>query len=274
MAGGNGYIQLHRKVMEHPVFEHDGLYRLWSYCLMRANWKEAKTMVPGTLTPIEIRRGQFITGREKLYAALYGENYKGEKTPTSRTLWRWLETLQDLECVKLETVSKRCTAVTVCNYELYQSCDDDGCPTDSTSERTTDVPPIVPPVSTNKESNKGRKKKGNTLSLEQMLVSVDQVPVELRAAWTQWLTYKAQKKQCFVPVGLTSAVTHLKNEAAAHGWRAVEAGINTAMASNYSGWNVSLPSQQQPRMLFPDPPQNKPIEKTFTPVDLRHANRP
>jgi hypothetical protein len=82
MAGGNGYIQLHRKVMEHPVFEHDGLYRLWSYCLMRANWKEAKTMVPGTLTPIEIRRGQFITGREKLYAALYGENYKGEKTPT------------------------------------------------------------------------------------------------------------------------------------------------------------------------------------------------
>lgn len=132
MAARRGYVKLHRELMDHPIFAHDGLYRLWSYCLLRANWKDADWMIPGTTTSVTVKRGQFITGRESLHADLYGSEYSGGESqkPVSRTLWRWLETLERMRCIDTQNMSNRCTLVTVCNYETYQNDDSGECPTE------------------------------------------------------------------------------------------------------------------------------------------------
>lgn len=131
---GRGYVKLHREIESHPTFAHDGLFRLWSYCMLRANWKDTQWLIPGTTTSMVVRRGQFITGRESLHSRLYGPEYRGEHRPASRTLWRWLESLCHMKCITMDTVSNRCTLVTVCNYEAYQGDDDSECPGENGTE--------------------------------------------------------------------------------------------------------------------------------------------
>lgn len=175
MAGevSGGFICLWRKMLDSPIFNHDGLFRLWSFCLMRANWKDGKWFIPNSLIEVQIPRGSFITGRESLHGELYperdkyGKRIKREYTPCSRTVWRWLEALERMNCINLQVVSNRCTIVSVCNYNLYQDINTAMCP--------TGVPPVsqscptgVPPVSTNEQGeplnqeNQGNKKDAAT----------------------------------------------------------------------------------------------------------------
>lgn len=188
------WIKIHRAILEHPVFYHDGMFRLWVFLLLRANWKPARWLVPGTMEQTTIERGQLVTGRETLFQELYGSSYTGSEKPTSRTVWRWLETLKKFGCVTLKTMSNRCTLVTIVNYETYQQQKGEDvqplskvCP--------TDVPPVssrcpadVPPVSTIEESNKskkGRREEGKKVSAD----------ADIR---TTWMTaYNEIWKNCF-----------------------------------------------------------------------------
>lgn len=153
------WIKLSRAFLESPIFQHDGLCRLWLYCLMRANWKPRKWLVPGSLKEVEMARGEFITGRESLHASLYpridkdGKIIQYEYVPVSRTLWRWLVGLSNMGCVSMRTVSNRCTVVTVCNYSRYQ----DRSETTVQPESST-CPASVQHVSTEEERKKERKK--------------------------------------------------------------------------------------------------------------------
>jgi hypothetical protein len=123
MAGD--WIKLHRKLLEGPIFQHDGMFRLWCYCLMRANWKDATWMVPGTLKSINVPRGSFITGREALHRSLYGGRRRGANTPASTTVWSWLLALERLQCITLANLDNRCTLVSVCKYSTYQDTSND-----------------------------------------------------------------------------------------------------------------------------------------------------
>ena len=125
------WIKLHRKLLDSPIMRHSGLLHLWTYCLLRANWRDCKWLIPGTLRELHIRRGQFVTGQQSLHAQLYpptdenGNPIARDHTPTARTVWRWLIALKVMGCLTLESVSNRCTLVTLCNYRTYQ--DDEGC---------------------------------------------------------------------------------------------------------------------------------------------------
>lgn len=230
MAGD--WIKLHRKLTDSPIFAHDGLFRLWCYCLMRANWKEARWLVPGTLSEISIPRGSFITGRESLHTALYGPDYRGETKPASRTIWRWLETLEEMGCIVTRTVSNRCTIVTVCKYATYQQQDDDdvqppGPPVSST------CPADVPPVSTIEESKKVKKGKKNSLVTAEGIVFPPSLDTpEARSALTQWLEYKRVKGQ---PYKAAWFVENLLAEFAPLGPAAFVQAVRTSIGSNYSG---------------------------------------
>jgi hypothetical protein len=161
------WIKLHRKLLESPIMQHDGLFRLWGYCLMRANWKESKWLIPGTLTEISVPRGAFISGRESLHHALYpkhdinGKPIYRDSTPTSRTVWRWLEALAKMECVNIKNVSNRCSIITVCNYNVYQDDKDTQCPA-GVQPVSSRCPAGVQPVSTEEEDKNLRKKERKT----------------------------------------------------------------------------------------------------------------
>lgn len=152
---GRGYIKMHREVMDHPIFSHAGMFRLWCYLLLRANWREAAWLIPGTTDKVMVARGQLITGRETLLVSLYGASTKGVDVPSSRTVWRWLEALRDMDCIVVRNVSNRCSLVTICNYETYQGDDSDQCPT-NVLPVSDQCPADVLPVSTNKETKKLR----------------------------------------------------------------------------------------------------------------------
>ena len=120
MAGD--WIKLHRRLLDNPIMQHAGLSQLWLYCILRANWRESKTMIPGTLNEIVIPRGSFLTGRFALHKALYPKSDKREQpAPAPYTLWRWLLSLESMGCLTTKTVSSRCTLVSVVKYSDYQS---------------------------------------------------------------------------------------------------------------------------------------------------------
>ena len=56
-----GWIKLYRKSIDSAVFQNEKLWKVWTYCLMRANHKERKIIFMGK--EININPGQFITGR-------------------------------------------------------------------------------------------------------------------------------------------------------------------------------------------------------------------
>lgn len=102
MAGD--WIKLHRQSLESEVFADPVLWRLFTWCLLKANFK------PGRFQGKDVQRGQFITSNP------VGCDSLGM---TRSTFFRGLTRLQDLGCIKKDAKS-RWTVITVCNYDTYQ----------------------------------------------------------------------------------------------------------------------------------------------------------
>jgi uncharacterized phage protein (TIGR02220 family) len=60
----NGYIKIHRSLMEKGYYKNSKYVHLWVHLLMKANHKSKEIVFGGKLFPI--KRGQFITSRDKL----------------------------------------------------------------------------------------------------------------------------------------------------------------------------------------------------------------
>lgn len=73
--------------------------------------------VDGLAVPILIKPGQFVTGRFAFHKAMYPKKKKINKS--SSTVWRWLQTLEKLENLHIETNS-RYSIVTIMNWGIYQ----------------------------------------------------------------------------------------------------------------------------------------------------------
>jgi hypothetical protein len=153
MAGD--WIKLHRKMLTSAVMQHDGLCHLWVYCLVRANWQDRNILLPGSTRQINIKRGQFITGRRSLHSELYperdsdGRKIKRETPPPSEsTLWRRLKNLELGGQISLKS-EQHYTIVTVCNYSRYQDLPDTNEPT--VDQQWTNSEPTVDQQWTNSE---------------------------------------------------------------------------------------------------------------------------
>lgn len=105
MASGD-WIRLYRDARDHEVFQDDWLWRLWSWCLLSANfrpgsWKNGQTVLPG----------QFITGRASGAESL-------RVSPSK--FYRGLQRLVEMGCITTEANSNW-TTVTICNWSSYQA---------------------------------------------------------------------------------------------------------------------------------------------------------
>jgi len=115
-----GWIKLYRKSKDSSVFLHDGLWKLWCLCLMKANHKEQHVSMEGLVKPVLVRPGQFITGRFQLHGAYHQwrRGYK-KKRPAPSTAWRWLEKLQEMQMLRIKSFSKY-SIITIANWGEYQ----------------------------------------------------------------------------------------------------------------------------------------------------------
>ncbi len=103
-----GWIKLHRKIMDSAVFSDEKLLKVWIWCLLRANHRLTTVMLNGE--EIKLRPGQFI----------YGTRAASEELEMARTTFRRkMRVLQGVQNVALKT-ARRFTIAEVVNWKDYQ----------------------------------------------------------------------------------------------------------------------------------------------------------
>lgn len=139
-----GYIRLHRKLLDSPIFASAGLLRVWIWCLAKASFK--RRFLPVTVgrgqTTVKLLPGEFVFGRKSAAREL--------SIPES-TVHDRMKRLQELGCIDIKP-DTHFSIVRVVNWGLYQADGDDARhPTDTQATGNRH------PTDTNKNVSKGSK---------------------------------------------------------------------------------------------------------------------
>jgi len=106
-----GYVKLHRKLLNSTVWQSERLLRVFMWCLLKASHKPRQAVVGYQVVALD--KGEFVTGSDKAAAEL----------GLTRSAYRRAITgLQKLEMIATKPASKY-TVITVINWELYQCSD-------------------------------------------------------------------------------------------------------------------------------------------------------
>ena len=121
----DGWISLHRKLLDSTVFQNADLLKVWIWCLLKATHKDYETLVG--LQVVELLPGQFVTGR-----------FKGseELKMNPSTFYKYLKILQDLSMIALKSDNKK-TVVTIENWDKYQGEEGRACQQNNNNVTTT-----------------------------------------------------------------------------------------------------------------------------------------
>jgi DNA replication protein DnaD len=111
-----GWVSVHRKVMNNPVWQNPNLLKLWMYCLFKASHAEHKTLVGNQ--SIKLQRGQFVTGRNALSEDL-NKGVKPDLMLSGKTWERYMKNLEKWKMLSIKVTNKY-SLVTIVNYEHYQ----------------------------------------------------------------------------------------------------------------------------------------------------------
>ncbi|KEO80838.1 DnaD domain-containing protein [Tumebacillus flagellatus] len=114
-----GWIKLHRKLQESPIFQDPYIFKLWTLCLMKAAHKPTTVLVERQM--VELKAGQFVTGRKVLCQEFNSGAKKSDQVPES-TLWSWLKKLETWGNLDIKANNKF-SVVTVVKWEFYQGSD-------------------------------------------------------------------------------------------------------------------------------------------------------
>ena len=138
-----GYVRLHREIINNPIFKKPLINHLFVYCLLRANHKDNKIVF--NCQVVEVERGSFICGRKKLSEAT------GETEQNVRSA---LKTLQNLGMVQISTTksTSKYSYITVCNYNDYQYNGEEG-NQQTNHEATSNQPASNQQVTTDNNDN-------------------------------------------------------------------------------------------------------------------------
>lgn len=148
----NGWVKLHRKLFEGEIPSNPYLLSLWVWLLGNAHWAPSTILWKGKRR--EIPAGTVVMGISEV-ALLF--------SVSRRTVHKWLHHLHNTGRIVLES-STRGSVVTICNWDIYQSNEDDeGTP--SKHQVNTEGTPSKHQVALIEEVKKGRieeRKKGES----------------------------------------------------------------------------------------------------------------
>jgi hypothetical protein len=103
-----GYIKLHRKILENPIIGNPKYIALWIILLMLAQHKESEFLHGNQLVKLE--RGQLLTGRKQL------AELSGIAEGTIETILNYLESQQQIKQQK----TTKYRVLTILNWDKYQ----------------------------------------------------------------------------------------------------------------------------------------------------------
>ncbi|MBM4159169.1 MAG: hypothetical protein FJ216_10395 [Ignavibacteria bacterium] len=147
----NGYIALHRKIIDNSIYKDSKLLHLFLHLLLKASHKDQKIIFNNS--EITIRRGQCVAGRKQLSKEIgVNENY----------IYRKLRILENLNVISLRPNNKF-TVVTIDNYSIYQTGE-----IKSNNKRTTRINELGKNRTTKKDFKDFKNKGVITESLERV----------------------------------------------------------------------------------------------------------
>lgn len=103
-----GWVKLHRSMLDSPIFSNAELLRLWVYLLMHAAYTEVDVMVGNQM--IHLKPGQLVTGRKKISRDLGLDESK---------IRRLIDKLEFAGNVTI-TPTNKFTLVTIENWYFFQ----------------------------------------------------------------------------------------------------------------------------------------------------------
>lgn len=147
-----GWISLHRKIRQNPVFADLQLFRLWVICLTEASHKEHEILVGKQV--VILQKGQFVTGRFEL-GMKYNEGLKPKDRVQDITVWRWLKTLEELQFLIINSNNKYslCTVVKWSDYQNFDQQNDQ----QMINKRSTNDQQMITNNNGNKGNNENKK---------------------------------------------------------------------------------------------------------------------
>ena len=145
-ADNGGYIRLHRRLIDNPIYQHSAYLHVWIHLLLTANWKDQR-MLDGTLIP----RGSLPVGREKLAKTL---------GIPQNVVRRAFAVMKVTNMITIQS-TKRGTVVTITNYEAYQTLENESHQRkhQPSHQQTTNRPPTDHQSRRREEGKKGRSKR-------------------------------------------------------------------------------------------------------------------
>lgn len=104
----DGWIKLHRSLLDHWVWQDPVALKLWTYLLFCANFDDRKRMVGGTITTVE--RGDVLTSLARIAKDTH------LTVQNVRTLLRHFER----DGMIAQKSTRKSTHLSICNYDSYQ----------------------------------------------------------------------------------------------------------------------------------------------------------
>lgn len=104
----NGYIKLYRKFLNSPIFQNEKLLKIFTWCLLKASYKQRDQIVGRKL--ITLKEGEFIFGRNKAAAEL--------DIPAS-TVWDYMKFMESINIISIKSNNKY-SVITIEKWGIYQ----------------------------------------------------------------------------------------------------------------------------------------------------------
>ena len=132
-----GYVKIYRKSLDARVFNNEGLWKLWTWCLLRAGHEErwVTVKIGANITEVHLKPGQFIFGRHSAAKEL---------RMNPNTVWKRILKLKKMENLNIRS-NNHYSIITIVNWGLYQDRDNK-----SNSESNSRVTAGYQPGNTNK----------------------------------------------------------------------------------------------------------------------------
>ena len=107
-----GWIKLHRVILESEVFASQKMLKIWIWCLCRANHKTK--FVPMKTgrgeTNVKVKKGQFLFGRFTAEEELFIDG---------STIYKIMHKLKEIGNITIKS-NTHYSVITICNYDKYQ----------------------------------------------------------------------------------------------------------------------------------------------------------
>ena len=216
----NGFIFLHRKLIDWEWYTDVNVKCLFLHLLLIANHKDAKYQ--GTL----VKRGQVLTGRMQLSAT------SGLSERNVRTCLAKLEATKEISII----ATSRFSIITICKYNDYQNPkqqSDQHSDQPSDQQLTSDRPAIDQRPTTNNKDNK----KKNENNDNKTVVFPESLNTKLFLdAWNQWVSYRTEAKKRLTVSTMEKQLKMLSS-------LPVDRAIKTIENSILNGWQGLFPEK-------------------------------